>query len=427
MMLRLPALIPLLWLFVRGLCPGEEPLDSLHDPTGTLTRAQALALADTHNPELRTAQWSVQAAEGIILQAAAVPNPALSLEAENFGGRGAQKRFDAAEYTAQVEQTFELGGKRDKRKRVAHAEAQLAGLDREAVRLDTRAETIRRFVGVLGAQAQVELAREAVSLAEAVARTTATRVETGKVSSMEQEKAEMLLAQKMIDRDQARQVLATARTQLAAQWGRSEPAFAAAVDDLTTVPTLPPLPDLLRRLHGNPDLARWTCEQERARAILVQEQAARLPDLSVAAGVRRANETDACTLVAGVTVPLPLFDQNQGKIREAEARLAMAEQQQRAAEAKAAAGLTSTYQQLVTATNRVAAWKSAVLPRARAVFETTQTGYAQGKFSYLELLDAQRTLVDAQTVYIDALTAVHTGAADLERIVGLQLPAHAQK
>jgi cobalt-zinc-cadmium efflux system outer membrane protein len=401
-----------------GLCPAAEPAGEPVEPAGKLVLAQALALAEAHHPALRAAQFGVQAADGRATQAATRPNPALGFEAENFGGSGAERRFDAAEYTTQIEQTLELGGKRGHRRCVATAEWQLSGFDLDAARLDIRAETTRRFVSVLGAQAQAELAREAMALAEAVAKTVDARVAAGKVSPMEQEKAQILLAQKRIARAQALQALATARVQLAAQWGNTRPAFEDAIGDLPALPSVPPLPVLLARLPGSPDVARWAGELARAQAVLSQARAARVPDLTVAAGVRRANETGSYTLVAGVSVPLPVFDRNQGSIREAEALLAQAGQLQRAAEVRAAADLAAAHQLLAAATNRVMTLRTEVLPRVKAVFDIAQSGYAQGKFTYLDVLDAQHTLVESQAEYIGALVAAHTGSADLERIIG---------
>ena len=406
----------------RGFCTAAEITAAFTEPVGKLALPQALALAEERHPELSAARYEKQAAGDRITQAAAVPNPALSFEAENFGGSGEQRHFKAAEYTAQLEQTLELGGKRSKRIRVATAEDQLSGFDLEAARLDLRAETIRRFVGVLGAQAQADLAQETLTLADNFVQAVAARVGSGKVSPMELEKAQILLAQKKIAHDQARQTLATARMQLSAQWGSVLPAFECAVGDLPVLPAAPPpLSDLLLCLPGNPEVARWAGELERSRAILAQERAARVPDLTVAAGVRRANATDDYTLVAGVSVPLPIFDRNDGKIKEAEALLARAEQQRRAAEVKAAAALAASHQVLSTAIKRVTALKGDVLPRVKTVFDTVQNGYAQGKYSYLDVLEAQRTLVETRAEYIEALVSAHTGSADLERIVGGQL------
>ena len=391
-----------------------------------LTLPKALSLALLHNPELNSAQLESQASEGRVTQAAARLNPAFSFEAENFGGRQELKQFETAEYTAQIEQAFELGGKRGKRIQVATSERRLTGFDLETRQLDIRAETRRRFVGVLGAQARTGLARETVALAEGFVKAVAARVGAGKVSPMELEKAHVLLAQKRIALEQSQTDLQTARIQLAAQWGSARPMFECAAGDLPAVPAIPPLPDLMSRLSGNPDVARWAIEIERSQAVLARAMAARVPDLTVGAGIRHFSDTDSEAFVAGVSLPLPLFDRNQGGIREAQSLLAKAKQQQRAAEVKAAADLATTRRLFATAANRASALKDDVLPRVKTVFDAFQSGYTQGKYSYLEILDAQRTLVESQSEYIDALITAQTALADLERIAGGQLQVQNQ-
>ena len=423
---RLHSTVLLLLGVSHALYPAAYAADEPGEPAGKLTLTQALALAEERHPGLNSARLEAQAAEGRATQAAACQNPTLSFEAENFGGKNEQKGLDTAEYTAQIEQAFELGGKRGKRMHVATAERQLAGFDLEASRLDIRAETSRRFAGVLGAQARASLARETVALAEDFLKAVAARVGAGKVSPMEQEKAHVLLAQKRIALDQAQRDLETARIQLAAQWGSVRPIFECGAGDLLAVPAFPPLAALTSRLPGNPDVARWVIEIERAQAVLARERAARLPDLTVAAGIRRSSETDSDTWVAGVSLPLPVFDRNQGGIQEAGSLLAKVEQQRRAAEVKAAADLATAHQSLAAVANRASALRDDVLPRVKTVFDAVQSGYTQGKYTYLEVLDAQRTLAESQAEYVDALISAHTALADLERIAGGPLPVQKQ-
>lgn len=413
--------LPMLLALWLGLC-SMAAAGELVDPAGTLTLTQALALAEARHPDLEAARLETQAAEGRVVQASVRPNPTVSFEAENFGGKAEQKRFEAAEYTAQVEQTLEWGGKRGKRLNAAQAGRQVAGVDLEAIRLDIRAETNRRFLGVLGAQARVSLARETVALAEGFVRAAEARVKAGKVPPTELEKAQILLAQNQIALDQARNELETARIQLAAQWGSIRPVFEGVAEDLLVVPEVPPRSAVTARYSGNPDVARWVLEIEQAQAVLAQEKAARVPDLTLAAGLRRSHETDSDTWVAGVSLPLPVFDRNQGGIREAESLLDKAKQQQRAAEVKAATDLAAAYQALAAFARKASALKDDVMPRVKAVLDAVQSGYAQGKHSSLEVLDAQRTLVESKTDYIDALMSARLALADLERFAGGPLP-----
>ena len=59
-----------------------------------------------------------------------------------------------------------------------------------------------------------------------------------------------------------------------------------------------------------------------------------------------------------------------------------------------------------------------VLPKAQRAFEAARQGYQQGKFDYLHLLDAQRTLFQTQAQYVDSTEAYHKAQADVQRLTG---------
>ncbi|MEI6969991.1 MAG: TolC family protein [bacterium] len=405
----------LLLTVCHGLCLAVHAAE---EPTGILTLAQALALAEERYPELNSARLDVHAAECRVTRASTRQNPTLSFEAENFGGKDEQKGFDTAEYTAQLEQTMELGGKRGKRIRVAQSEQKLSTLDMQRTRLDGRAETARRFISLLGAQEQVALGRESLVLAEELVQAVAARVCAGKGSPMDEDKARILLAQEKAALETAQGQHEVARVQLAAMWGSASPRFDRAAGDLQTVPPVPDLPGLVVRLAANPDLARWAAAVEQCRAVLARERAARLPDVTLAGGVRRSAETDSQAFLASLSIPLPVFDSNQGNVHEAKLILEKVEQQSRTAETAAAAALTEAHQTLSTALNRITTLKNEVIPRSKAVFDAVQTGYAEGKFGYLEVLDARRTFFGARGEYGQALVSGQKAMIDVERIVG---------
>ncbi|MEI6808136.1 MAG: TolC family protein [bacterium] len=408
----------LLLIASNGNTPLCRAADTTTEPSGRISLAQALVLANERHPDLDSARLETQAAAGRVFQAGARQNPSISLEAENFGGQNEQTGFRSAEYTAQVEQIIELGGKRDKRLHIAKAEQQLTLLGLKSMRLDIRTETTRLFIALLGAQERVGLAKETVALTEDLVKAAAARVKSGKVSPMELEKAHVLLSQTTIALEQAMGDLQTARILLAAQWSSVAPAFESAAGDLTAIPEVPLLSEITSRLSGNPDLARWTTEVERAQALLSQEKATRVPDLTVAAGIRRSSETDSDTFVAGVSLPLPICDRNQGAVQSAAAMFEKAGKQRRAAEIRATADLMAAHQAFSTVAKKASALKTGVLPRVKTVLDAIRSGYTQGKFAYLEVLDAQRTLVEARTEYIEALISAHSALAELERVAG---------
>jgi cobalt-zinc-cadmium efflux system outer membrane protein len=388
------------------------------EPGGDIALRDALSLALQYNPELAAFSIEVRVAEARTLQAGLRPNPEVNIEMENFAGSGTLRSYDSAETTIQIGQLIELGGKRQKRARVASLERELTEWDYEAKRADVLTETSKSFVDVLAAQERVALAQELLRLAEQTFDTVSARVKAGKVSPLEETKAGVALSNSRIEHARAQRSLEAARKKLVAAWGSGVPAFERAVGPLDQLSPIPPEDRLAGEIRGSPDVARWATEQEQRRAASALQDAIRIPDLTLAAGVRRFRESGDSAFVAGASIPLPLFNRNQGGILESRRRLAKADRESAAAETRVRAALAETYQALSTAVSEIDALKTTVIPGAQNAFEAASEGYRQGKFGYLDVLDAQRTLFEARGQYVSALATYHKAVADLERAIG---------
>ncbi len=398
--------------------PGGAPPIPI-EPEDGLTLRQALDLTAGHNPDLAAASLGVLAAEGEARQTGAWPNPELALEIEPVGGAGPRRGLDGPEATVRLTQAFGLGGPRCRRRAAAAAETRLAQRDRETARREARRAATRAFVDVLAAQERLTLADAARALAIAVRRAAVERVKAGKVPDIEVTKAGVEIASADIALGQARRDLDAARARLAACWGSRAPRFRAAVGSLTNVPDLGPLDAHAAVLEQAPDVARWDDALAVRREALALAQAARVPDLALNAGVRRFEDDDTYAAVAGLALPLPVFDRRAGGIAAARHRARAAEHGQRAARARAAADLAEVHARLETARTTALAIRDTLLPAAQTAFEAAETGYRQGKFGFLDVLDAQRTLQAARAGHLDAVANYHRAAADLERLTGI--------
>ncbi len=401
---------------------GEtDDLSRALSPSDALTLRQALALALLHNPELAAASWEVRTAEARALQASLLPNPELESEVEEVAGEGPRGGLDAAEASLALSQLVELGGKRAHRTRVAAFEGELAGWDYEARRLELLGATARAFVAALAAQERLALAEDLVALARRGQETVAEKVKAGKVSAVEADKARVALATSRIERARARRGLAARRRELAALWGAQAATFERVEGDLERIGAVPSAAQLGRFLAEHPEVARWAVEVQHRQARLALERAGAVPDITVSGGVQYFNESDEGAFIFGVAVPLPVFDRNQGGIREALGELSKAREERRAAIARLSSELAAAHGEFAAAHDEVTALRSDVLPAAKAAYEAEREGYRQGKFAYLDVLDAQRTLFEARRQLIDALAAYHKAAADVERLIGQSL------
>ena len=412
----------------RGAPEGEAQAPRAEGPKGPLTLRDALALALLHSPELAGSSWDVRVAEAKRLQAGLRPNPELEAGLEGFGGTGAKKGFGAAEATLQVSQIIERGGKRLKRARAAAAEGRLAAWDYEAKRLDVFTATAKAFVEALAAQERVALAQELAALAEHVLRTVAERVRAGKVSPLDEHKAKAELASSRIELAQARRKAEAGRRRLAASWGGAEPTFerldgTLALGEDRLKAGLPAPPQLVSLLGQNPDIARWGDEMDQRRAALELEVANRIPDLSLSPGLGYFGETNDAAMLFGLALPLPFFNRNQGAILEARYRVAKAWEEKRAAEAKAHAELADAYGEAASAFEEIRGIQAEVLPPSQAAFAAATEGFKEGKFPFLDVLDAQRTLFEARGKQIAALADYHKALAEVERLIGQGIPS----
>lgn len=401
--------------------PSEDTsVEGVPQVEGPLTLAQALSLALMHNPELKAFAWDVRAAEARALQAGVSPNPEFEAEVEEFGGAGERGGFDGAAATFSLSQTLELG-KRAKRLAVADLEGKAAGWDYETKRIEVFSSVVKAFIEVLTAQEKLALTGEAVQLSERLLETVQKLHEIGKAPALEIAKAKVSIASSRIEHENAARNLAASKQRLAAICGGSADTVDKINGDFLAVGSVPPLADLESRIAQNPDLARYEDEYRLRRAAVDLEKANRVPDLTVSGGVQRFGDADDTTFVVGIGIPLPIFDSNKGNVAAARFEERKAMENGRAASLRLRTELTDAYQRLSAAHAEINSQRTEVIPQAQSAFQSAEEFYRMGRFSFLEVLDAQRTLYDARARLVEVLAEYHQSVAEIERLTGQTL------
>lgn len=411
--------------------PGDgerRDTPAVENPTGPLSLSAASALALLQNPALAAFAWETRALEARVLQAGRPPNPTVNFLSEDFGGSrpagSVSEPLVQPQTTLQFSQLIELGGKRTARQRLANLNRELSEWDYETARIDVLTEVNRAFTDVLAAQETVALTDDTTRLVTQVHENVGARVAAGVVSPIEETRASVALAGVRAEGARARRALDAARARLALLWGSATPAFASAVGSLKAEP--PPLPAvgaLTTLLAQNPHLARWSAELAQREAVVAVERAKGVIDVAVSAGYRRFTQIDSNAIVVGASIPLPVFDRNKAGIEEARNRLAKGHEERRAAEARVGAMLADAYAALASAHDDATSLRTAVLPGAQQTFDAVSEGYRLGRFGFLDVLDAQRTLINTGSQYLRALSDYYKAVATVERLIGAPLPA----
>lgn len=395
----------------------EDPTE----PNTAITLGQSLALALLHNPELQAFSWQVRAQEAKVLQQSLMPNPVLGTKVENFGGSGSMSSFDGAITTFRVSQLIELGDKRIKRTRLAEKNHALSAWDYEAKRLQVATEIARRFIEVLADQRRVELAEQTLRLAQQLYDIVKDRARAGLIPTVELDKSVVRVSAEQIILNKAQLKLESSRQQLSAMWGNSAPVFAGAMGELKVVEDIPSQDQLMELVRQNPDVARWSAEIAQRYAALDLARSQTVPSITVGAGIRRFGADDEDALVFEIGLPVPIVDRNQGGRQEAQYNLHKAKSQKMDAEIKVRTLLVAYHKRLAGAHYEVVTLRDTTLPAARSAYDAARKAFAQGLTNYIDVLDADRTLVNSERQYIEALSVYHQTLTALEGLVGQPL------
>lgn len=377
----------------------------------TLSLDAALQTAFANNPDLAAAQWEIDIASGGRQQAGLIPNPVASWDAEDT-------RRDTRTTTLKLSQTLELGGKRGARIELATRGQDVAALTLEQRRNDLRAEVIDRYYGALRAQERLDLAQRSLALAERGLVVANGRVSAGKASPVEATRAQVQLSQIRLELNRAQMGVSDAYRRLAASTGSAAPDFEAVATQNTAPASLPSAAHLLARLEQTAELRLAELQILQNEASVGLEKSQRVPDLDVSIGSQYDASVRERVNLVGVSMPIPLFNRNQGNVLAATRRADQARDLRNAAELRLRTETRQALDLWQTANTEVRAFNQQILPAAQSAVDSATRGFEMGKFNFLDVLDAQRTLIAARTQYLTATAQATDAWVRIERIYG---------
>ena len=377
----------------------------------TLTLDSALQTAFANNPDLAAAQWEIDIAQGGRQQAGLIPNPVLSWDAEDT-------RRNSRTTSIKLSQALELGGKRGARIDVASRAQDAAALTLEQRRNTLRADVIDNYYGALRAQERLDLAQRSMAVAERGLGVANGRVTAGKASPVEATRAQLQLSEMRLELNRAQVGLTDAYRRLAASTGSAGADFQAVATPSQSTPPLPPLAQLLTRLEQTTELRLAELNILQNEASVGLEKAQRIPDLDVSIGSQYDASVRERVNLVGVSMPIPLFNRNQGNVLAATRRADQARDLRNATELRLRTETRQALDLWQTANTEVRAFNQQILPAAQSAVDSATRGFEMGKFSYLDVLDAQRTLIAARTQYLTATAQATDAWVRIERIYG---------
>ncbi|MCP2597360.1 TolC family protein, partial [Candidatus Aminicenantes bacterium AC-335-G13] len=348
------------------------------------------------------------------------PNPHIEFEAEDIPRENLG--FQKSKNIVSLSQEVLIGGKIALRTKVAQIEKEIVALKYEEKFREVIAEIKKAFYGVLATQQKVEVARRTVEIAQSLFDSIKKRFDAGVAPQTELIKAR-------IELERAKVKLFNAKAK-----------FSIAEKRLKTIIGLPKLkikeyrgrlrdsfPKLLKEdlvkivLKTHPGLLAQKKEKELAQLKLKLAKVQRIPDIEFRVGYGKDTLVKEDIAEFSIGIPIPIFNLNQGKIIEALLNIRKAETDYKARENDILLELDEKLTVFSRTLNQIKKYQEIILPEAKKSLDLVRKGFEQGKLSYLDLLDAQRTLAETQEIYIEVIESLNDSAAELEKLIGRAL------
>lgn len=394
-----------------------------------LSLDQVLQEALSSNLRLVAERFNISIAEARIVQARLRANPILSVGGNYLDilGSGFNPATNAAgptEANARVDYVVERGKKRQERVAVAEAAKAVAELELLNSTRTLVLDVQREFTEVLLAKENLALARASLEAFNRIVGVNRTRVESGDLARVELVRSEVAALQFRNQVRQAELRLRTAKNRLQALLGRA--VFAPDFDisgEMRREPLFSDRQEILKTaLSVRPDLDALRRDQARSVAELRLQLAQGKVDYSVGAGFNRQFGVGGLTSgnSAGVflSVPLPVFNRNEGEIERARREQSQIEARIRSLQQEIAAEAENAYEQLSTAKTLLETIETEMLDQSKRVREVIEFSYRRGEATFVELLDAQRTFNETMQAFHEARAEYAKSLFTIDSIAG---------
>jgi cobalt-zinc-cadmium efflux system outer membrane protein len=388
-----------------------------------LAMEAAVREAIVHNVSLRSILYEHDAAQADKTTASLRPNPNLLLQADIIPTEGI-KAIDKS-YGGSFGMPFELGGKRSARMSMAGEFLKLTDLQIESVEHLLTENVRNAYIDCLSTRQKLSVLQKNLALLDSLVSLSSIRVKDQEIAAVELTRAELERSKFLLGVYAAEQDYRAACTGLLMLLGRTMPEIAVQFDSIEfdefrnsdTAASAIGLDSLFvigKESRSDLRAARQNEEVNKANLELQRSQAA--IDLNVSLDLFR--QQSITYTGASFSLPVKLFDRNQGEIEKAEVRLQQSNEQTKAAELQFFADLLTVWHDANSKRGMLKTLNESVVSRSEDVRATVEYSYLHGGTSLLDLLDALRTQNEITLNYIDALTSYKKSLITLNFIIG---------
>ena len=384
-----------------------------------LTLNEAVETALKNNPGIQAVRLEEGVAQGRLDQAGLLlrSNPVIEggVSRKDTLPEGGEK---VKNYGLRLSQEFELAGQRGLRVDAARSGWEKANQDirdRERVLV---AAVKDAFARALAAKRKIELAGEAVTLQEELVASAAVKFQTGDISALEQNLADVELGKSRRER------MLAEREQREALLGLQEllgvkPTLSFSIEgELPSETPVIPDKDKLREavVLQRPDVQSAVAEVRQAKASMRLAGREAIPSVTVSGFYNKDDKLNEGGVM--LSFPLPFFDRKQADRKEAAAKAGQALIKQASLERTIGRELEEAHANLIAAAEELSLFKKDVLGKAMENLGLMNLAFKEGKFGFFEVRLAQRDTIDAQFAYLESQVRLQLALNAWEKATG---------
>ncbi len=356
------------------------------------------------NLELLSNSKQIEIAKGQLEQSRILPNPIMKFES----GTGVE-----FETTGMISQTIILGKKRKLKIKLNELYFNKERLEYEILKQAKLTEVFKAFVSILHLQEILILQKDRITVADNLMNAVSRKVEAGKLSPAEKSRARIQLFQERLKLRSIEKSLQTAWNSISVLWGDEKSPFNQAIGDLSLLRDIP----ILISLEMAPDIQIFKLSLDIQQQKIQSEKAEAIPDLDLGAGLKRSN-IQRNTFQVGLSIPLPIFNRNQGNIKSAILELEQAQLELKRIESQLKTDVSNFQAQLENLVSEITIIDDDIIPEAQNAYTIITDGYLNGRFTYLDVVNSQEMWFQSREQYVNALKDYHTNLFELDRITG---------
>lgn len=363
----------------------------------TLDTLEQMALAN--NPAIAQAAARIRALQGKCLQVGLRPNPTVGYLGSEIGNEGA-----AGQQGGYVGQKFVTAGKLQKNRAIVAAEINRAQQLLVAMQRRVQTDLRKGYYTALLAQRRQQLAEALVRVNTNAAVASKALYEAKEIPLAGLLQTEVQQQNALILSRTSQNGLAQAWRRLSAVVGGAELPVQQLAGDVSEIPESLDWQNQLVRLQSeSPEIAAAMANVDRARRALNRACVEAVPNINTQVSVQYDDATDYTVTGVQIGIALPIWNRNQGGIRQARAEIAAAARNVERVELNLNRRLADAFRQYSDAHVTATTYATDILPRAQRTLDLVQQGYTEGEVGYLDLLTAQRTFSQTNLAYLDAL------------------------